>query len=183
MDTKIELRVIGLTFSQAQSGAYALLLGEINGNRKLPVIVGVLEAQSIATALEGMESPRPQTHDLFSYFVTAAHYMLDHVLIYKFENGIFYSKVVFVGSNERIVLDARTSDAVALALRLQAFIYVLPEIMDVAGIVFEEDVETPEAGEVENLSIEKLNEQLQKAIEEENYELASRLRDEINEKN
>ena len=183
MDTKIKLRVIGLTFSQVQSGAYALLLGEEKGLRKLPVIVGALEAQSIAAALEGLEAPRPQTHDLFSYFVKAVRYELDYALIYKFESGIFYSKVVFISGGERIILDARTSDAVALALRLDASIYALPEILDVAGIVFEEETETLEKEKDETTSLESLNEQLRKAVEDENYELASRLRDEINKKN
>ena len=181
MDAKIKLRVLGLTFSQSQSGAYALLLGEEIGKRRIPVIVGILEAQSIATVLEGVDSPRPLTHDLFATFINAVKWQLQDVLIYKFEGGIFYSKVTFLNGTEPLILDARTSDAVALALRLKAPIYVTEQVMNIAGIIFDDDMEILDINTDEN-SIENLQERLQQAIEEEDYELASRLRDEIKSK-
>ena len=181
MDAKIKLRVLGLTFSQSQSGAYALLLGEEIGKRRIPVIVGILEAQSIATVLEGLDSPRPLTHDLFATFINAVKWQLQDILIYKFEGGIFYSKVTFFNGAEPLILDARTSDAVALALRLKAPIYVTEKVMNIAGIIFDDDIEILDINTDEN-SIEDLQERLQQAIEEEDYELASRLRDEIKSK-
>ena len=182
MDTKIRLHVTGLTLTQKQSGVYALLLGQENGNRCLPVIVSVLETQSIIAALKGEKPLRPQTHDLFTHFIVAAHYELDYVLIYKVEEGIFYSEAVFSDHNGTpVVLDSRVSDAVALALRLQAPIYTLLEVMDTYGLVFDDNVKVlREKDAAENQTVENLNKQLQKAIEEENYEFASYLRDEIN---
>ncbi|MDD6211210.1 MAG: bifunctional nuclease family protein [Bacteroidales bacterium] len=182
MDAKVKLRVLGLTFSQSQSGAYALLLGEDKGKRRLPVIVGILEAQSIATVLEGLESPRPLTHDLFASFIQSVHCRLDSVLIYRFEGGIFYSKVVFLNGNDPIILDARTSDAVALALRLKAPIYVTASILDVAGVVFDDEPDILDIEETEEETLEELKNRLQRAVDDENYELASRLRDEIKRK-
>ena len=185
METKIKLQVTGLTYSHVPSGAYILLLGEETGNRKLPVIIGELETESIANVLKGVESKRPQTHDLFASFVLASFSSLKSALIYKFEEGIFYAKVNFVTLNEEeiITLECRTSDAVALALRFNAPIYTTEEVLEAAGVEF---------GEGEDLdgvtitdepeTIEALTESLQKAIDEENYEQASYLRDKINQK-
>lgn len=181
MDSKIKLRVLGLTFSQSQSGAYALLLGEENGKRRIPVIVGILEAQSIATVLEGLESPRPLTHDLFATFINAVQWHLENILIYKFEGGIFYSKAIFFNGKDPLILDARTSDAVALALRLKAPIYVTEQVMNIAGIIFDDDSEVLDIDADED-TVENLQERLQRAIQNEDYELASRLRDEIKKK-
>ena len=119
MDTRIKLRVQGLTNSQIQSGAYALILAEEDGVRRIPIIVGTSEAQSIAIALERITPPRPLTHDLFATFAQAFGVRLCEVFIYKFEDGVFYSELLFEDGIKQIRLDSRTSDAIAIALRVK----------------------------------------------------------------
>ncbi|MDR2969426.1 MAG: bifunctional nuclease family protein [Tannerellaceae bacterium] len=134
MNTRVELRVQGLTNSQIQSGAYALILAEENTSRRIPVIVGTAEAQSIAIALESITPPRPLTHDLFVSFAKVMGVVLKEVFIYKFEDGVFYSELLFTDGTREIRLDSRTSDAIAIALRMKSRIYTTEAIMHECGV-------------------------------------------------
>ncbi len=185
--------VAGMSYSQSQSGAYALFLGVIGEDKRLPIIIGGFEAQAIAIFLEKMKPQRPLTHDLFKNFADSFDIHLIEVVINKFEEGIFYSKLVCEKDGEIREIDSRTSDAVALALRFGCPIYANEAIVDEAGIVIEESESEPEEEQTvaetieqeatsygyEDYLLEELEDLLQKAIEEENYEEASRIRDEI----
>jgi hypothetical protein len=187
---KIKLNIVGLSYSQTQTGAYALVLGEEEGKRRVPIIIGGFEAQAIAIELENMKPGRPLTHDLFKSLCENFDIDIEEVIIYNLVEGIFYSKLVCVQGDKKVEIDARTSDAVALALKFNAPIYTYEFILSSAGIILEEKEENgPEELHVEEsvtqkpeteLSIEELQQKLQEAIENENYEEASRLRDEIN---
>ncbi|MGY6562025.1 MAG: bifunctional nuclease domain-containing protein [Luteibaculaceae bacterium] len=185
---KIELQVTGLTYSQTQSGAYALLLKELDGDRRLPIIIGGHEAQAIAIELEKMTPSRPLTHDLFKSFAKAFNININEIIIYNLVEGIFFAKLICFNEGERLEIDARTSDAVALALRFNAPIYTYEFILESAGISVEDELEANEESMVEDfkaspeksMSLEELNEALNKALEDEDYEKASKLRDEIN---
>ncbi|MDR1161622.1 MAG: bifunctional nuclease family protein [Tannerellaceae bacterium] len=203
MDTRIKLRVQGLTNSQIQSGAYALILAEEKGPRRIPIIVGTMEAQSIAIALEKINPPRPLTHDLFSAFLQAYEIRLLEVFIYKFEDGIFFSELLFDNGMQRVRLDSRTSDAIAIALRVQCDIYTTEGIIRECGVVLEdpslfddeEDKEEEdlmydlEPDEIKDeaqlqkwlslLETDEIETRLQEAIENENYEYAKMYRDEL----
>lgn len=204
MEKKIKLRVQGLTNSQVQSGAYALILAEEDGNRRIPVIVGTPEAQSIAIALEYITPPRPLTHDLFVSFATAFDIKLKEVYIYKFEEGIFYSELLFTDGKREVPVDSRTSDAIAIALRAKCDIYVSESIMIEAGVVLDEDVEDNADEDFEDddddlmamdpdeikdeealkrwlglIDDEELNKRLEEAVQNENYEHAKMYQDEI----
>jgi bifunctional DNase/RNase len=187
MQKKIRLHVLGLTYSQGQSGAYALVLGETNGLRRIPIIIGQNEAQSIAIQLQGLEAPRPLTHDLIHQIMKEFKLELREVFIYKMEKEIFFSELFCWRESEEIKkIDARTSDAIALAVRANCPIYIDEEIFNTNSIIFDsETTEEPEnqiieeQKSLEKLSIEELEEELQKAIEVENYELASEIRDEM----
>ncbi len=187
---KIRLEIIGMSYSQSQSGAYALILGVVGENRRLPIIIGGFEAQSIAIELEKMKPTRPLTHDLFKSFATQFNINLKEVVINKFENGIFYSKLVCQAEQHVIEIDSRTSDAVALAIRFKCPIFTFEKIIGEAGISM--DVEGAQSaekftskdpelkGDFSEYDKAELKEMLDKAVGEENFELASRLRDEIN---
>lgn len=186
---KIKLNILGLSYSQTQSGAYALVLAEEEGERRIPIIIGGVEAQSIAIKLEGLEPPRPLTHDLFLNFARSFAIDLLEVIIYKLEEGIFYSELVCFKNNEVIRIDSRTSDAVALALRFNCPIYTYEEILSKAGIVLDfgdpKEKEQPQPKKVKTSSalatktIEELRILLNEAVDAENYEKASEIRDEI----
>lgn len=186
---KIKMNVLGLSVSQTQTGAYALVLTEENGDRRIPIIIGPVEAQSIAIQLEGLHPPRPLTHDLFKNIAQAFNIELVEIVIYKLEEGIFYSELICEQNGNRIAVDSRTSDAVALALRFKCPIYTSDEILSKAGIVVEvsdhvddEDTFPPEPDDESGFDVqtlEELEKMLQQAVQEENYELASELRDEI----
>lgn len=202
MDTRVKLRVQGLTNSQIQSGAYALILAEENGPRRIPIIVGTSEAQSIAIALEKITPPRPLTHDLFATFTKAFGIFLQEVFIYKFEDGVFYSELTFNDGEQQIKLDSRTSDAIAIALRVKCDIYTTEQIVRECGIVLEEASASEEEPEEEDdyllnmepedikdetklkkwlslLDADELNDRLEEAIAEENYEYAKLYKDEL----
>lgn len=201
MGKKIKLKVQGLTNSQIHSSAYALVLAEENGNRRIPVIVGTSEAQSIAIAIERIMTPRPLTHDLFVTFSHAFSIELKEVLIYKFLDGVFYSEMLFTNGVDEIRIDSRTSDAIAIALRVNCNIYIYEEIMEECGVemenmednVYEEedsknlmDLEPEEIDDpdllkqwLSILSIEDLQERLDLAVETENYEYAKMYQEEL----
>jgi uncharacterized protein len=192
---KIRLNVLGISYSQTQSGAYALVLSEENGQRRVPIIVGGFEAQAIAIQLEGLKPPRPLTHDLFVNFSLAFRINLVEVNIYKLEEGVFFSKLICDNGQTRISIDARTSDAIALALRFKCPIYTTEDILTRAGIVidFENEARTkkgePEEVKVspnikeqeglKDLDVDELRTLLEEAVSKENYERASIIRDEI----
>lgn len=188
---KIRLDIIGMSYSQSQSGAYALILGERKGNRRLPIIIGGFEAQSIAIELEKIRTPRPLTHDLFKAFADAYNIEITEVVISKFSEGVFYAKLVCSNGTQEREVDSRTSDAIALALRFNCPVYTYENIMASAGIVMEEDNELlkneePAAATGDDtdafagVSVPELKEMLQHAIENEEYEKASKIRDELN---
>lgn len=207
MEKKIKLRVQGLTNSQIHSSAYALVLAEENGNRRIPVIVGTAEAQSIAIAIERILTPRPLTHDLFVRFSNAFDVELKEVLIYKFLDGVFYSEMLFTNGEHKVYIDSRTSDAIAIALRMNCDIYIYEDIMDECGVelensnandndnIEEEDDDSKnildlEPEEIDDpamlkqwlslLSVEDLQERLDLAVETENYEYAKMYQEELN---
>ena len=197
--SKIKLNVLGISYSQTQSGAYALVLTEENGERRIPIIVGGFEAQSIAIQLEGLKPPRPLTHDLFMNFAQSFKINLIEVNIYKLEEGVFYSKLFCDDGKKKITIDTRTSDAIALALRFKCPIYTTEEIMERAGIVLElgkeskkpnltEDTTITEAtpsaaagslDQYKDFTTQELNDMLKEAIDNEDYEKASLIRDEL----
>ena len=189
---KIRLDIIGMSYSQSQSGAYALILGERDGNRRLPIIIGGFEAQSIAIELEKIRTPRPLTHDLFKSFADAYHIEITEVVISKFNEGVFYAKLVCTDGGKVQEIDSRTSDAIALALRFGCPVYTYESIMSAAGILMEEEAELLKQEDsapaddptdyvsFTNFSSDELKEMLQSAIENEEYEKASKIRDELN---
>ena len=190
---KIRLNILGLSVSQTQSGAYALVLAEEEGERRIPIIIGPVEAQAIAIQLEGLKPPRPLTHDLIKNMALAFDIALLEVTIYKLEEGIFYSELLCEMNGKEIRIDSRTSDAVALALRFRSPIYTSEEILQKAGIVLESDDENSpvrsmiDEDELETsgssyaqYSTNDLQELLNEAIEDEDYEKASIIRDELN---
>lgn len=199
------LNIIGLTYSQSQSNAYALLLGEEEGPRRLPIVIGAFEAQSIAIALEKeLMPPRPLTHDLFTSLALSYNIYIKEVMIHKLKEGIFYSYLVCEMDGEIKQIDSRTSDAVALALRFNCPIYTYESILDQAGVILDDEakepaqIETtvpsstetvdsqPDTSKEDNLSRlsdKAIQNRLNRAIENEDYELAAVLRDELNKRN
>jgi len=184
---KIELKIYGLSYSHSQSSAYALILGEKEGERRLPIIVGGLEAQAIAIEVEKMKPARPLTHDLFKAFAESYHIEVKEIIINKFHEGIFYSVIICDDGKREVEIDSRTSDAVAIALRFSCPIYTYEQVMSVAGVIMDatdEETSSDHVVKAENdldqYSIKVLEEKLQKAIEKEDYEQASIIRDEIN---
>ena len=185
---KIKLDIIGLSYSQTQSGAYALVLAESGGKRRLPIIIGGFEAQAIAIELEKMTPTRPLTHDLFKSLAQTFSIRLKEVVIYNLQEGIFFAKLVCEKDGGFSDIDARTSDAIALAVRFDCPIYTFESILSSAGILSDEfleedeELETAETDDNEftKMNKEELEEQLQNAIDNEDYELASKIRDEIN---
>lgn len=189
---KVRLNILGLSVSQTQSGAYALVLAEENGDRRIPIIIGPVEAQAIAIQLEGLKPPRPLTHDLIKNIALAFDISLLEVTIHKLEEGIFFSELLCEMNGKEIRIDSRTSDAVALALRFRCPIYTTEEILKKAGIVLEMDddkasvrnygedaTETFGSSAYAQYSLTKLKEMLSEAIQNEDYEKASVIRDEI----
>ncbi|GHT27380.1 hypothetical protein FACS189432_03800 [Bacteroidia bacterium] len=189
---KVKLRVLGITFSQVQAGAYALVLAEENGARRVPIIIGTPEAQSIAIFLEKLRPPRPLTHDLFISFTRLLNITLKEVFIYKYEEGVFFSDLVFNDGVKDIHIDSRTSDAIALAVRADSNIYITEGIMKEVSIEMEqddimnemdEDIDMSNTGfSFESMNLDELQRALEEAIAMENYEKASHIRDLINKK-
>lgn len=196
------LNIRGISYSQTQNGAYALILKEAGGNRQLPIVIGAFEAQSIAIALEKeISPPRPLTHDLFKSFAERYEIIVKQVIIHKLVDGVFYSSLICEKDKIEEIIDARTSDAIALAVRFKAPVFTYENILDEAGIqqqltsdqdltddedededeIIEELINIPvdEQNDYSNLSMEELNKMLKEAVNNENYELAASIRDEI----
>jgi len=188
---RIKLKVMGISYSQTQSGAYALILIEENGERRIPIIIGGFEAQAIVIKLENLEPPRPLTHDLFKKFADEFKIFISEVVIYKLEEGVFFSKLICNNGNKEYSIDSRTSDAVAIALRFNCPIYINEEILDKAGITINpSDSEVPaetdtdrifekESSKYDSYSDEELYKIIDEAVKTEDYERAASIRDEI----
>jgi bifunctional DNase/RNase len=188
---KVKLEIAGLSYSQTQSGAYALVLRETGGKRSLPIVIGGFEAQAIAIELEKMTPTRPLTHDLFKSFALSFGIKVKEVVIYNLNEGIFFAKLICEKDGLFSEIDARTSDAIALGVRFKCPIYTFENILASAGIVLDENSDNALEGEKEEnveagenpltaMTIDELNVHLSEAIDEEDYEKASKIRDEIN---
>ena len=191
---KIKLEIAGLSYSQTQSGAYALVLAEASGKRRLPIIIGGFEAQAIAIELENMTPSRPLTHDLFKNFAEQYKINISEIIIYNLVEGIFFAKLYCEQNGVEIQIDSRTSDAIALAVRFECPIYTYEFVLSQAGIILEDEDQQEESADlveedfsmddfnddpVERLTLEELNAKLKESIENEDYENASKIRDEI----
>jgi hypothetical protein len=190
---KIKLEITGIAYSQTQSGSYVLTLLEVAGKRKLPIVIGGFEAQAIAVELEKMTPSRPLTHDLFKSFCKSFGVTVKEILIYKFHEGVFYSKLICERDGQQTEIDSRTSDAIAIGVRFNAPIFTLGQILDEVGgaendtneaFDFDEDDEedhvfSADGNEWKDVNVDELSTKLMEAIENEDYELASKIRDEI----
>jgi bifunctional DNase/RNase len=191
---KVELEIIALSHSITQSNSYAVILGEVGGSRRLPIVIGGFEAQAIAVALENMQPARPLTHDLMKNFMTSFDVSLQEVYICDLQEGIFYAKLVCFTANDTIEIDSRTSDAIALAVRFGCPIYVNHSILEQAGLENEggeKKINTPTSivsestneNDLASMSIEALHELLNEVLEQEDYIRAIDIRDEIAKRN
>ena len=199
---KIKLEILGLSSSQSQTGSFALVLGEVSGNRRLPIIIGMFEAQAIAIEIEKIIPNRPMTHDLFKSFANSFHFHVEEIIISDLKEGVFFAKVVCSDGLKKTEIDARPSDAIAIGLRFDAIIYTYETILAEAGIVLtdqeEEEAEVkPEAKakvkkespkktlseDYKNYSIDKLKDLLKDALGKEDYEKAAKIRDELGKRN
>jgi bifunctional DNase/RNase len=208
---KIKLEILGLSSSQSQTGSFALVLGETEGNRRLPIIIGMFEAQAIAIEIEKIIPNRPMTHDLFRAFGNTFHFHVEEIVISDLKEGVFFAKIVVSDGLKKNEIDARPSDAIAIGLRFDSPIYTYENILAEAGIVLtdqeeeeerertekkepkakvkkEKDKEKEPTGskksdDLKNLSVDKLNDLLKEAIDNEDYERAAKLRDELGKRN
>lgn len=182
---RVELRVFGISYSQIQEGAYALILSQVNGPYRIPIVIGVAEAQSIAIRMENVNPSRPMSHDLFVNLSKAFGIVLEEVFIYKFEDGVFYSELTFSNDEREVTIDSRTSDAIAIALRTGARIFTTPEIVKTTGIIIDDEVADREeenqdndsSRKLENLTISELENMMQKYADAENYEGAAKIKE------
>ncbi len=202
---KIKLEILGLSSSQSQTGSFALVLGEVSGNRRLPIIIGMFEAQAIAIEIEKIIPNRPMTHDLFKSFANSFNFSVEEIIISDLKEGVFFAKIICSDGLKKIEVDARPSDAIAIGLRFDAIIYTYENILAEAGIVLtdqeeeekneiksepkpkakKENIKKTSGGgeEYKNASVEKLKEQLKEALDKEDYEKAAKIRDELGKKN
>jgi len=203
---KIQLEILGLSSSQSQSGSFALILGEKHGNRRLPIIIGMFEAQSIAIQIEKISPTRPLTHDLFKAFAEHVHVVIIEVVISDLKEGVFYSRIVCSDGATTFEIDARPSDAIAIGLRFDVPIFTVESVLSEAGIILsdldeggqetdEDDDEDDTDGETETpkaprptepsgqVPVEELSKMLSQALEKEDYEKAAKIRDELNKRN
>jgi bifunctional DNase/RNase len=194
---KIKLEILGLSSSQSQSGSFALVLGEVEGNRRLPIIIGMFEAQAIAIEIEKIMPNRPMTHDLFKAFAHNFDYTLEEIIISDLREGVFFAKIVCSNDTKTVEIDARPSDAIAIGLRFNVPIFTHESVLSEAGIVLtDEESETgkkttsskqaktkPTVDNLKDLSFDKLQTLLNDALKMEDYEKAAKIRDEINRRN
>lgn len=200
MDQTIELEILGLSSNHSQSGSFTLVMGEVGGSRRLPIVIGMFEAQAIAIEIEKIIPNRPMTHDLFKSFSSNFNFTIDHILISDMREGVFYAKIVCKNVSKTVEIDARPSDAIAIAVRFDAPIFCVAKVMSEAAIEFNEEDEKRDsqkpiksskpsasspksADSLKDFSLDKLNQMLDKAINNEDYEKAARIRDEINRRN
>jgi bifunctional DNase/RNase len=197
---KIKLEILGLSSSQSQTGSFALVLGETEGNRRLPIIIGMFEAQAIAIEIEKIIPNRPMTHDLFKSFANNFHFTVEEIIISDLKEGVFFAKILCSDGLKKTEIDARPSDAIAIGLRFDSPIFTYESILAEAGIVLTDEVEEEKAeaktelkakvkkesskkDDFKNYSVEKLNELLKDAIDKEDYERAAKIRDELSKRN
>jgi bifunctional DNase/RNase len=197
---KIKLEILGLSSSQSQTGSFALVLGENDGNRRLPIIIGMFEAQAIAIEIEKIIPNRPMTHDLFKSFANNFHFTVEEIVISDLKEGVFFAKIVCSDGLKKTEVDARPSDAIAIGLRFDSPIFTYETILAEAGIVLTDEVEEERADskseakaktrkeggrkdDFKNYSVEKLNDLLKDAIDKEDYERAAKIRDELSKRN
>lgn len=191
---KIKLEIIALSHSVTHSHNYAIILGEVGGSKRLPIVIGGFEAQAIAVALENMVPNRPLTHDLFKNTLESFNIIIKEVIIHKLTEGIFYSSLVCDKEGQEYTIDSRTSDAIAMAVRFKAPIYTYSSIMEIAGVEMEDpqtviqptkkpDMDKPKSKNISEMSDKALNSLLEKSLEREDYEHAAKIRDEINKRN
>ncbi len=194
---KIKLEILGLSSSQSQTGSFALVLGEEGGSRRLPIIIGMFEAQAIAIEIEKIIPNRPMTHDLFKSFAQSFKYKIQEIIISDLKEGVFFAKIVCTNGTSKIEIDARPSDAIAIGLRFDAPIFTFESILSEAGIVLTDEGEEEQGlksemvkpsrkkkeGSLKDYSVDKLNELLKEAIDNEDYERAAKIRDELNRRN
>lgn len=199
MDHTIELEILGLSSNHSQSGSFTLVMGEVGGSRRLPIVIGMFEAQAIAIEIEKIIPNRPMTHDLFKSFSSNFNFSVDQILVSDMREGVFYAKIICKSASKTVEIDARPSDAIAIAVRFDAPIYCVTKVMSEAAIEFNEEEEKKEQKQVKqgrsvstssrssdslkDFSLDKLNQMLDKAINNEDYERATRIRDEINRRN
>ncbi|WP_291785582.1 bifunctional nuclease family protein [Cecembia sp.] len=200
MDQTVELEILGLSSNHSQSGSFTLVMGEVGGNRRLPIVIGMFEAQAIAIEIEKIVPNRPMTHDLFKSFASNFNYAIDHILISDMREGVYYANIICKSGGKKVEIDARPSDAIAIAVRFDAPIFCASKVMeDFASEYIEEDekkaYEKPSSSKrpttspskstdaLKDYSLDKLNQLLDKAINNEDYEKAARIRDEINRRN
>jgi len=198
LEDRIELEILGLSSSQSQTGSFALILGEVGGNRRLPIIIGMFEAQAIAIEIEEIAPNRPMTHDLFKSFAQGFEIDLDQIFISDLKEGVFFAQIHASLGAKEMEFDSRPSDAIAIALRFDVPIYTNEKILSEAGIIISEE-EEEEEGEGEELvekaaeilkvekplgesTVDELNVLLESALKKEDYEVAAKVRDEINRK-
>lgn len=195
---KIKLDILGLSSSQSQSGSFALVLGEANGKRRLPIIIGMFEAQAIAIEIEKIIPNRPMTHDLFKSFAQSFDFEVEEIVISDLKEGVFFAKIVCTNGAKQIEVDARPSDAIAIGLRFNVPIYTYETVLAEAGIVLTDETEEeeepspakepgrkskPESDQLKDLNNDKLNKLLEDALAKEDYEKAAKIRDEMNRRN
>jgi uncharacterized protein len=198
---KIQLEILGLSSSQSQTGSFALVLGERDGNRRLPIIIGMFEAQSIAIQIEKINPNRPLTHDLFKTFAEQMSVNITEILISDLKEGVFYSKIMCTDGDKEFELDARPSDAIAIGLRFGVPIYTVESVLSEAGIILSDLEEEEDESEemtvkstssttassskepLNQTSVDDLNKMLNEALEKEDYERAAKIRDELNKRN
>jgi bifunctional DNase/RNase len=197
---KIKLEILGLSSSQSQTGSFALVLGEVSANRRLPIIIGMFEAQAIAIEIEKIVPNRPMTHDLFKSFSNEFHFQVEEIIISDLKEGVFFAKIVCSDGLKKTEIDARPSDAIAIGLRFDATIYTYESILAEAGIVLtDEDEEekndtkpekakpkkesSKKSDDFKNVNVDKLKEMLKDALDKEDYEKAAKIRDELGKRN
>lgn len=194
---KIKLDILGLSSSQSQSGSFALVLGETNGKRRLPIIIGMFEAQAIAIEIEKIVPNRPMTHDLFKSFAQSFDFEVEEIVISDLKEGVFFAKIVCTNGVKQIDVDARPSDAIAIGLRFNVPIFTYETVLSEAGIVLTDETEEeesapvketgrkskPQSEQLKDLNNEKLNKLLEEALAKEDYEKAAKIRDEMNRRN
>ena len=199
MEKLIELEILGLSSNHSQSGSFTLVMGEVEGSRRLPIVIGMFEAQAIAIEIEKIIPNRPMTHDLFKSFADSFKFEIDRIVISDMKEGVFYAKILCKSSLAEVEIDSRPSDAIAIAVRFAAPIFCSEKVMSEAAIEMteedkrleskkEESIPVPKVspkkeGSLKDFSLDKLNQLLEKAINNEDYERAARIRDEINKRN